>query len=389
MDEHELWAKSIEEREIVYKTIFRNYNIYNPESLEKSFRRVTLIKYDASVIEVPPSPENPYWTYVTSGLSNPIFGEKENSGLGVEYLICTQGEFPPAIDFLFAIMEQLFIIPEVYQEGERVHLDPIPNSLIKLGLFWTPEHIPNSFNLSSGNVKFLQIHGVTEEEDQFYIQDVAGKNLYQLLKTLPTFPAIDLERPSLKSVSVHFEKAVEERTNAYKRIFKCGQIDMYLPKDPGNHAGGEMLRQSGAKVYGIPPSKVNPYWTYVTSGLSDPTDNEARENSGLGVEYLICTREESPATIMLLFDIMGFVFDRKGIYREGDRMALSGTDTTLILFFWPPDHIASSFHLISGNVKLLQIHSVTEEEHQAFAENEDLYRRIRTIPDYNIFSPYR
>ena len=73
-----------------------------------------------------------------------------------------------------------------------------------------------------------------------------------------------------------FERSWAQREEqVYKSLFKNFPTGIYTPEDSTLVAmGGEILKRSHAGVFEVPPSPELPYWTYITSGLSNPLSEE-------------------------------------------------------------------------------------------------------------------
>ena len=172
----------------------------------------------------------------------------------------------------------------------------------------------------------------------------------------------------------------------YDSLFSNMPEQIYSPVDPKQVAiGGEALVLSGAGVFEVPPSDERTYWTYITSGLSNPFEDKPEEFSGFGFELLIRSPEQSFWAIHFLFNLMGYVFETGNLFGMGHRIPLNGpiskdTDSQLnTVLFWSPEGLPSSFTLKSGNFELLDIIGITEAEYQYALKNssEDLFNLLK------------
>ena len=179
----DVWAYR---EDVVYKEIFGqvgpNVHTIPPEL----FMRLGQPQPDPrwtvhGVFEVPPTDKLPFFTYVTTALSNP-WGEKpedvnqaEPSGLGFELLIHTPTQAAWAIQVLHWLMAMNILAASGLLQGDTVSagariplhtgIDPAnPASAIRNLLILEPRHIPSRFTLPSGTVDFLLCLGITDDE---------------------------------------------------------------------------------------------------------------------------------------------------------------------------------------------------------------------------------
>jgi hypothetical protein len=122
-----------------------------------------------------------------------------------------------------------------------------------------------------------------------------------------------------------------------------------------------------------PPSEAFPYWSYVTSGLSNPFtvgpgDEYTQESaSGIGYEMVIHTPEEAQWPILRLLDMMAYNLVCLRAFALGARFpvegALDGGDSKLGGFVFMRDpRRPATFDLPSGRVQLLTLVGVTRNE---------------------------
>lgn len=194
----------LEREEKVYKSFFPNMpdQIITPVDPAKvSIGGMPLVLSCAGVFEIPSSPECPYWSYVTSGLSNPEGDDPEAvSGYGIELLMQLPERSIWAVNLIFNLMGYVMETGKVFASGRRIPCNgpiavDLPCNLTTL-LFWPPQSLSSEFQLESGMVSLLQIHGITDEEYKFCV-DHSSADFYNLLEKLPNFPAIDITRHSI------------------------------------------------------------------------------------------------------------------------------------------------------------------------------------------------
>ncbi len=126
------------------------------------------------VFQSPPNDARNTWAYVTSGMSNPWESEEpqDYSGFGVEFVIETEQEATWAINVLHTLMAYNLLLASG-QMGEPALLDygdRIPFALsddITAMLIAPPFQLPESVDIQSGRVDFLQIVGITASELTF------------------------------------------------------------------------------------------------------------------------------------------------------------------------------------------------------------------------------
>jgi hypothetical protein len=131
-----------------------------------------------------------------------------------------------------------------------------------------------------------------------------------------------------------------------------------------------------------PPSPEYPYWTYVTSGLSNPfTVTPGQElqpgaPSGIGYEMVIHTPEEAQWPVLRLLDMMAYNLVCLRAFAMGHRYPVEGTldggDSKLQGFVFVKDAARPShFELPSGKVELLTLVGVTKNE-MAFSRSNGM-----------------
>jgi|SRR5215217_1359268 len=142
-------------------------------------------------------------------------------------------------------------------------------------------------------------------------------------------------------------------------------------------------------VRAAPPSPDYPYWTYVTSGLSNPFTVVPGEEfpdespSGIGYEMVIHTPEEAKWPVFRLLDMMAYNLVTRSLFAINHRYPVEGTldggDSKLGGFVFVrdpsrPDHFA----LPSGKVELLTLVGVTKNE-MAFARSNGMDKLMEKL----------
>lgn len=155
------------------------------------------------------------------------------------------------------------------------------------------------------------------------------------------------------------------------------------------------------------PTPERNSWIYVTSGLSNPwetapEDCAASEFSGLGTELVFETSEQAPWALEATGRLLGFTillahgrFGDLPALDYGHRIPLGGPitgDSTLRhVVVAEPEHYAASFDLKSGQVDLLHLVAVSDEE-LAFAKEQTtaaLVDRLRAAGAFPVTDPAR
>lgn len=154
-------------------------------------------------------------------------------------------------------------------------------------------------------------------------------------------------------------------------------------------------------VFEIPPSDKMPYWTYITSGMSNPRIDidEQEDVSGYGFELVMHSQEKSPEIFLILFDLMDIVVEENLTLGNGHTikstksnfLAMFPESSIEALLFSYPTNLPKSFHLISGKVELLHVDGITQDEYEAVKgkSKDKLITFLRKQPHYPCFDPYR
>ncbi|XXF78467.1 suppressor of fused domain protein [Myxococcaceae bacterium GXIMD 01537] len=139
----------------------------------------------------PPSEDYPYWTYVTSGLSNPFtlspgeeFSEEAPSGMGYEMVIHTREQAQWPVFRLLDMMAYNLVCLRAFAMGHRYPvegtLDGVAETKLSGFIFVKDPTRPAGFQLPSGRVQLLTLVGVTKNELAFARSNGADKLLERL-----------------------------------------------------------------------------------------------------------------------------------------------------------------------------------------------------------------
>jgi hypothetical protein len=163
-------------------------------------------------------------------------------------------------------------------------------------------------------------------------------------------------------------------------------------------------------VFESPPSSKHDDWIYVSSGLSNPWEQEAHSKSTdnfswLGVEFLFRVKQQGNWAIKLVQRIAAFeillAHDRyEGRERLGfgDRVPIGGSIIpggesviTHLLIAPPASPSPESFHLDSGRVEFVQLVGISEREAAFGRENgiESLTELLSEKGAYVTTDPHR
>jgi len=151
-------------------------------------------------------------------------------------------------------------------------------------------------------------------------------------------------------------------------------------------------------VFACPPSLDRRSWLYVSSGMSNPWEQEEPEEfSGFGVEFVLETDEQANWPILLLQQLVAYnillVHGRFGDHPPldyGHRIPLresvavdrvSELRNVVIAY---PTHYASSFSLVSGRVDLLHFIGITDAE-LAYAKQNGSDSLVQSLKDAEVY----
>lgn len=162
-------------------------------------------------------------------------------------------------------------------------------------------------------------------------------------------------------------------------------------------------------VFQIAPTPARSTWMAVSSGLSNPWDDdpaavEPRDYSGLGVELVLETPAAAPWAIVLMQRLAAFAillahgrFGAAAPLDYGDRIPLHGSvaleqpSALQHVVIAQPDHYPACFQLASGRVDLLHVIGISDAE-LAFAKATSsavLIERLKAQGAYPVTDPNR
>lgn len=162
-------------------------------------------------------------------------------------------------------------------------------------------------------------------------------------------------------------------------------------------------------VFQCSPNTKRKTWLYVSSGMSNPWEKEPseyteEEYSGLGVEFVMETPEESSWAIRILQDMVAYNIllscgrmGEKPLLDYGDRIPLKNSITPDFeskirnLIITKPSHYQSSFVLKSGKVDFLHFLGITDAELVFGKSNgsDVLVERLKQANVYPLTDPCR
>jgi hypothetical protein len=150
------------------------------------------------------------------------------------------------------------------------------------------------------------------------------------------------------------------------------------------------------------PSKTRPTWLHVTSGTSNPWEQEPADYypeaySGVGTELVLETQEQSDWAIDCLRKLLAYnILLAHGRFGDaepldyGHRVPLGGpinwdpTSPIRFIVIAEPSNFPSSFQLASGQADILEIVGITEAERD-YAKAEGSGALITRLKDRDCF----
>lgn len=211
-----------------------------------------------------------------------------------------------------------------------------------------------------------------------------------------------------------------------EEVWRIREEEVYPRLFGGSHGGniftlsGELfVKRFGAESYDprwlmhgvmeFAPTATRDFWLYVTSGYSNPWDDEPENYgietpSGSGVEFLFATHEAGEWAIrflqnMLAFDMLLTIghFGEKPPLAEGNRIPLrspiNGVEGCLIrnAILSKPELLPSGFALPSGEVEFLTFTGTTDVEIDFAKEQgtDALVERLIAAGQYPVTDPGR
>lgn len=162
-------------------------------------------------------------------------------------------------------------------------------------------------------------------------------------------------------------------------------------------------------VFECPPHGERKTWTYVSSGLSNPWEEDEppadpEEPSGLGVEYVFNTTARAIWAIKLVQHVVAYellvssdkIAGRDAIYL-GDRIPVQILDAQerpsaiQMVMVAEPCFVPADHDLPSGTLQLVQLVGITEREAAFCRANkaEALIDKLRSAGCYDVTDPWR
>ena len=145
-------------------------------------------------------------------------------------------------------------------------------------------------------------------------------------------------------------------------------------------------------VFKSPPNPNRNTWLYVSSGMSTPWDEEEKEEySGLGTEFILETLSDENWAIPLVQSLMAYnILISVGMFGEVDLLDYGARipqqikpNISHIVLGLPKNH-PETIELISGNVDLLQLVGITQEEFQ-FAKNNSSFELCEKLIEEKVY----
>lgn len=221
-----------------------------------------------------------------------------------------------------------------------------------------------------------------------------------------------MERPSEEEPNWIESTWAHREENVYAELF--GELG------PGIYTLGERIfaeafRQSAVEpawlhlgAFESPPNRTRKTWLYVTSGLSNPWEDQPtlpdeETASGLGIELVLETPEQSLWALQLLKKLMAHQIlvaagrlDGQHFFQYGDRLPLGapidgeGSPLTWLLVN-RPTHYNARIQLASGTLDFLHFVGVAQEEAAWAAQegSDKLVEQLRAARAEHVTDPGR
>lgn len=163
------------------------------------------------VFASPPNRDRDHAVYVSSGLSNPweddAAGPTQPSGLGIEYLFASRIAGDWAVEMMHRILAYDLLLSHGRLQGQEPlnvgHRIPLGRSMVPHSpsavtrvLIAAPSRLPSGFRLDSGEVRFLQLIGITDDEAAL-AREQGDEALVRLLRQHDAYDVTDPLRRSL------------------------------------------------------------------------------------------------------------------------------------------------------------------------------------------------
>lgn len=193
----------------------------------------------------------------------------------------------------------------------------------------------------------------------------------------------------------HLKRTWVARNKLYKELlgsFKHSYPPAYLPPEPiymredirtaGDIAGmlGKQIPENKISILAYNPQPKKNYWTYITSGLSNPWFSaEADEVAGFGCELMLKTPEESDWAARLLRRLAFYILSYAGTLSPGVMLSLektlfknSNSSIAAILIWYADEAPEAIYKLPAGAFGIFSVIGLTAEE-QRYIEDAGPY----------------
>ena len=218
---NDLLKRAWHAREVLYKELFgphkcslpkkfeppvdtRTVDITSPSELTNAFGK-TLSEKEIPILVHEPNEIHPYWTYVTSGLTNPWFGQSEDvSGFGCELVLKTTKPGIWAFKLLRRLVYYIVSYSGTLSPGIMLQMDaqlfPQDKSDIKGIIVWYVDEAPDCiYQLPSGSFGIFSVVGITSDECEF-IESIGDYGCWCIQQIMREEGHGQLTEPERKSV---------------------------------------------------------------------------------------------------------------------------------------------------------------------------------------------
>lgn len=195
----------------------------------------------------------------------------------------------------------------------------------------------------------------------------------------------------------HLKNTWVARNKLYKQLFgslKHSFPHDYLPPQPvimpdNLKTAGDIAQLLGRQIpenkipiltYGPEQEAKKNYWTYITSGLSNPWfSSEPDEVAGFGCELMIKTPEESQWAARLLRRLAFYILSYAGTLSPGVMLSLdkalfkdNSSSIAAVLIWYADEAVETVYQLPAGAFGIFSVIGLTVEE-QHYIENSGTY----------------
>ncbi len=158
-------------------------------------------------------------------------------------------------------------------------------------------------------------------------------------------------------------------------------------------------------IFEIPPTSKRNSWLYVSSGLSNPWEDQRDDFSGIGIELVFETNSSAKWAISFLQNMVAYNIllaagrfgEQYSILSEGDRIPLrssiDGSSDSAIqnALVSAPDHFERTFMLESGQVDFLHFVGISDAElaEAKKSSSDALLFKLKAARAYPVTDPRR